>query len=551
MNSRSTIFTLIVIVVFLLIVGLVVVSSYYTSKKPEITSISPPAAYPDEVLTIKGSGFEESRGNSDVVVAGIRLTSSHFLEWKNESIKIRVPDGVDSGRVFVITDKGRSNGMLFTNKSHIPVILSGPVEPGYPFIESISPEKGPVGQRVLIEGMNFGRRRGESQVLFRFLAVDKSSASKAESEAAQLQVACSELDFDYALWSDQEIEIFVPDGAVSGSVLVKTDRGASNAVYFEVTNPDGIKRFEQKKGYQIQQDVQISNVRLQDRENGLEVWVPRIFEGYAQHNVEVVLDPEPLWDNYHGVMRYSVQSNEDWFKRVLSATYWLDRYSIYTDINSRSVTGDYDTERELYTRYTGANSFIPSDDPNISSVASSVVGRIRSPYSKAYEIYSYLVRRLEFDPNYEPSTLYAAIEERKAGTREYGLLFTAMARSVGIPARPVAGFIVHDDKIADRHVWAEFYLPDFGWVPVDTALGDGAGMYGIPVDEPFNFYFGNLDNQHISFSRNVIQIPKVNPQAQTRIIENPYSLQTSYEEFPENLQGYSIDWQDIRVIDWW
>lgn len=551
MLMRKTVQILTVSTIFLLLVVLAVVSTVYTVKKPHIEALAPPAAKPNEVLVIQGEGFGDGRKNGDVVIAGVRLTASHYVSWEDSEIQIRVPYGIDSGRVYVITEKGRSNGILFANRSHIPIILSGPVKPGFPYIEAVSPEKGAVGQQVVIRGMNFGRRRGEGKVFFSFLAVDTTAAAKSEAETAQGEIPCSELDYAYKLWSDQEIIIYVPDGAVSGSIGVENDRGRSNSVYFEVVNPAGTKRFDKKKGYQIQQDVMISNVQSSEGEQGVELWVPKLFDGYAQRNVETIHEPEPLWGDYHGVMRYSIKPPRDWLEYSLNHTYWFDRYSIHTDINPSAVSSSYDTERQLFTRYTSPGLFVPSDDEDIIAVATSVTRGVRNPYWKARAIYDYLIRRLEYDPGFNDPSLYNALEERRADARDYGLLFTALARSVDIPARPVSGFIVHGDKLTRRHVWAEFYIPEFGWIPIDPALGDGAGIYDIQVDDPVSFYFGNLENQHICFSRQVVQIPKINPLSKTVLIDDPYSLQTSYEEYPPDLEGYVSRWPDIKIVDWW
>jgi len=115
----------------------------------------------------------------------------------------------------------------------------------------------------------------------------------------------------------------------------------------------------------------------------------------------------------------------------------------------------------------------------------------------------------------------------------------------------VAGLIVYGDKLTRRHVWADFYVPQLGWVPVDPALADGTGLLDIQVEDPGSFYFGNLENQHISFTRHVVQLPKVNPHSNVSMLENPYSLQTIYEEYPPNLEGYRVRWEDIKIVDWW
>src|SRR6056297_882372 len=488
MSARRHIYTISVFLLFILLVAIAIYSAVFTVKKPHISKLSPPAAYPQESLRIEGEGFGPSRENGDVIIAGIRLTSSHLEQWTENEIRVKVPQGVESGRVYVITQNGKSNGILFSNRAHIPVILSGPVEPGHPYIESISPEKGAVGTRVTISGRNFGRRRGTGKVYFRFLAVDTTAVSKDESSAENSYVECSELDFDYEVWSDQELVVYVPDGAISGSVMVDNDRGQSNALYFEVTSPVGSKRFEQSKGYQIQQDIRVSNVQVADGKNGLEVWVPKLFSGYAQRNIEAIHDPEPLWLDYKGIMRYSLKPPEEWFEYSLSHTYWFDRYSIRTDINARDV-GEYDQERKLYTHYTQPNMFIPSDNENIAAVAASRAGRSGNPYRRAYALFEYIIDQIEYDPGFRYDSLEECIDSGRGDARDYGLLFVAMARSIGIPARPVAGLIVYGDKLTRRHVWAEFYVPQLGWVPVDPALADGTGLLDIQVEDPGSFYF--------------------------------------------------------------
>ncbi|HDQ14188.1 MAG TPA: transglutaminase domain-containing protein, partial [Sediminispirochaeta sp.] len=207
--------------------------------------------------------------------------------------------------------------------------------------------------------------------------------------------------------------------------------------------------------------------------------------------------------------------------------------------------------RQLYREYTAANSYIPSDDEYISSVAAAVVGNIRNPYEKASQLYSYIIRRLEYNAEAEPESLADVLRNRQARARDYGLLLTTMLRAVGVPARPVSGFLVHGNKRSTGHLWSEFYLPEFGWVPADPALGSGSGMYELEQENPFDFYFGNLDNQHISFSRHVRRIPKVDPSSLTRVIDEPYALQNIFEEYSPEMEGYRSHWPDIRVVDWW
>jgi transglutaminase-like putative cysteine protease len=70
----------------------------------------------------------------------------------------------------------------------------------------------------------------------------------------------------------------------------------------------------------------------------------------------------------------------------------------------------------------------------------------------------------------------------RAGTcRDYALLLMETARSLGVAARFVSGYLYDDSKIKDdadtligggaTHAWAEIYLPGAGWVPFDPTNG--------------------------------------------------------------------------------
>jgi hypothetical protein len=77
------------------------------------------------------------------------------------------------------------------------------------------------------------------------------------------------------------------------------------------------------------------------------------------------------------------------------------------------------------------------------------------------------------------------------------MYFSAMCRSLGIPARTTGGWQLFTGNF-NGHFWAEFYLPNYGWVPVDTSAAQicfypkdlTAGQRQIFVD----YYFANQDS---------------------------------------------------------
>ena len=66
-------------------------------------------------------------------------------------------------------------------------------------------------------------------------------------------------------------------------------------------------------------------------------------------------------------------------------------------------------------------------------------------------------------------------EDKRAHCEIFASTLTFMLRSVGVPARVVAGFRVSRQpqgdiltlRMGDAHAWVEYYLDDKGWIPVD------------------------------------------------------------------------------------
>jgi transglutaminase-like putative cysteine protease len=528
-------------------VALFAFSSQFVERPPVLNELAPEVALPGDVLVLTGENFGDSRSGGEVVIAGARTTTSSYLEWSDTQISVIIPEDAGSGLVKVVTKSGVSNGLLFTNRRHIPIVLSGPGEPGQPYIRAIEPQKGTVGSLVSIQGINFNFERGQGKVLFTPPLLARGS----QDESTSHLVEATDLDGCYEIWSDQEIHVRIPDGASSGNVWVSTDHGISNSVYFEVIEEAGTKVFLERRGYQIGYSVDVTVVSA-ETPNSLDLWIPSLFAGLTQRNIESVHEPEPLWQNFRGVMRYRFEDVYSGQRITMQQTSWFDRVAVECRINSTGVSGTSDTGSKLYTTFTHPDPIVPSDDPAVIDRAARIVRRADNPYINARSIYRHMLDVFTLDTEFRGDPVEDGLSGSTGDPYAYSILFTALCRTSGIPARPVSGYLVYGNKNIDVHHWAEFYIDGFGWVPVDPSLGDGLRFGEFPsVEDPAEYYFGNMDNQHITFTRGYVQIPTINPRGRRTARDRAFSLQGTFEESNGGLNVYIADWRDAEVVDWW
>lgn len=145
--------------------------------------------------------------------------------------------------------------------------------------------------------------------------------------------------------------------------------------------------------------------------------------------------------------------------------------------------------------YLGSETYAESSAPAVSQfVRRSLAQRsgYQTPYDAAKALFQATVARLTYvdDPG-KPSAV-RALATGRGDCAYFVSLFVAACRNVGIPARAATGMTVGDDA---WHVWAEFYLPNAGWIPVDPAYADG-----LCPDGSAPLYFGVIPelNQRVA-----------------------------------------------------
>ncbi len=533
------------LILFILFV-ILVLSSRFSGRPPLIEEITPQIGLPGEVMVIKGRFFGDSRNGGEVEIGGITVVASDYIEWTDNEISVRIPDDAASGMVFVKTRNGISRGKLFTNRRQIPVVIEGPMKPGEPYIRKIIPDSGYIGTLLTVSGMNFGIEKGSSNVFFPWIPEKGRETIGITKKLTPMPA--QEYDFNYEKWSDREILIRVPDGVSSGRIFLKTDKGKSNSVYFELKRRGGTKLFLNKKTYSIQYGLVIENITSLPN-NGLYVWMPKVIETSAQRNIQQVSEePNPIFPAVKGTALFFFKElQQDETYRIVE-TFMFDRYAIETKITYTKINYRYDKNSRMYSVYTSPDFFIPSDSKRIIGIARKVVGRERNPYRKARSIYNY-VRVLLKQSDKRVGNIDEIINGRKGSSFDYAILFCSLARAVGIPTRPVSGVVVTKDRKTVKHFWVEYYISGIGWIPVDPFLGDGNKLVPLPPDVSYrDYYFGNLDNSHITFCKGTISLKAMSPKGRKIRKNDRPDLLTLHEEAVGDLYSYSTYWQDVDIL---
>jgi transglutaminase-like putative cysteine protease len=413
-----------------------------------------------------------------------------------------------------------------------------------PRITSVDPPEGAAGSLITITGSGFGSSRERSGVYFSWDA-ESGSAAPAEARIPE-SVEVSEADFGYELWSEREIRVRVPDGAVSGNLEVRTLRGNSRPVFFEVSGKPGVKTFRDKRSYTISYSVDLQ-IREAEKPNALYLWIPQPASSASQRNIDLLSrNLEPFVETYRETSLFQLNNLSPRSKQSVSVSWLVEVYTQETSVRVQAVREDGDSP--VKSIHIQPSPLIPADDPQIKAQAAALTGRERNPYLKARRIYEWLIGEVDIQTGPLNGGALEALRDKKADPYMAALLFCSLAKAAGVPSLPAAGVLVDRNRRTSRHYWAEFWIDGFGWIPLDPALGAGAApeLFNLREDAAA-WYFGGLDNQRITFSRGQTTLSQMDPRGRTAVHPRSYALQNLWEEAAGGLESYSSLWGDVTI----
>ncbi len=180
--------------------------------------------------------------------------------------------------------------------------------------------------------------------------------------------------------------------------------------------------------------------------------------------------------NYGGELDFSIDSNVS-TKLFVSP---LETTSL-DDLKAQVSVDKY------LIAYTKSSTYADSSNPIIENKANQLA-RSNDSIETLYVLAEYVKNSMTYDLS--SSDLKKASEiivEKKGVCAQYTILFIALARSIGIPARYVSGiaYTTRTDSF-EEHAWAEVYL-NGAWVPFDVTFGQ----------------YGWLDTSHIALKKSL------------------------------------------------
>jgi len=138
-------------------------------------------------------------------------------------------------------------------------------------------------------------------------------------------------------------------------------------------------------------------------------------------------------------------------------------------------------------KYLKSEALIESGDRQVKALVTAALPkdfkRTMSVFAVAESLFRATVARIQYvEPDGRLPSAARTLRTGYGDCGNFSAVFTALCRNAGIPARPITGFM---EGVDAWHVWAEFYVPGSGWVPVDPSFADALDPDGLDA-----VYFG-------------------------------------------------------------
>ncbi len=266
-------------------------------------------------------------------------------------------------------------------------------------------------------------------------------------------------------------------------------------------------------------------------EKHLKVWIPVFGEWDEQNPVNLIsVNPEPdgtFVDPEYGnsMLYWDFSKVAPMDSYVVVINYRLESFNVYTEFDSLQEFR-YDVTNNDYQLNT-RSTYLFDITPEVKKMTKEIVGQESNPYLKAKRIFDFVTKKMryKFVRHTLGATMTTILDSPQKDTEtgeiyyegvcdHFSIFFVCLCRAAGIPARSVIGPVgwgpwITEDQLKLRsklhteltqegfsatrlygalagHIWAEFYLPEYGWVPVDPTWR----QFGFRSNMKLNFTKG-------------------------------------------------------------
>ena len=152
-------------------------------------------------------------------------------------------------------------------------------------------------------------------------------------------------------------------------------------------------------------------------------------------------------------------------------------------------------------------------DGEVKKLAMQITQGKTSVIEKAKSIYEWTCENTYRNPETRGcgvGDVYRLLKEPGGKCADISSIYVALARAAGVPSREIFG--IRQGKKTEQeisqwqHCWAEFYLPGYGWVPVDPAdvrkamLRENLVISDAKTEAYRNYFWGGIDPYRIQLS---------------------------------------------------
>ncbi len=264
-------------------------------------------------------------------------------------------------------------------------------------------------------------------------------------------------------------------------------------------------------------------IRTNETAENVRIWAPYPVSNEYQKIENVTITGNY---NYSGILREGINGNmiiyAEWNEPQefpnLNFSFDVWRSEVVLK-NFPGDEGEIPVEMEEFLQPTS----LAPNSGIVKEVADEVTEGKTTILNKATAIYDYLVEHGERDPDLSfcgDGDVCELLQILKGKCVDFSSVFVALSRTSGVPAREILGTRISKDGdiTGAYHCRAEFYLPNYGWVPVDPSdvaklmLNEDLDINNSEVIEARDYFFGAQTETYIDLStgRDIILNPEQN-----------------------------------------